>query len=887
MRISQRLHERCACAAAAPSSFVLAGTERKYERARHFNVRHLMLDLQVDFRQKAVFGLAALDVQRVAPDAEALCLDAIGFEIESVRLVRGELESVADYEYDGEQLRIAGLGQAEHTRIEIRYRAEPRRGLYFLEPDAKVRDRPVQLWSQCQDEDARHWFPCHDKPHVKMTTELRVKVPASFVALSNGELVHAEASKKPGGTASFHFKLDRPHPSYLVTLVVGKFAIVEDRDAELADGRRIPVRYYVPMARKDDVARSFGETPRMLELFSKLTGTPYPFSRYTQVVVSDFIFGGMENTTATTLYEHVLLDKRAALDIASHDLVAHELAHQWFGDFVTCRDWSQAWLNEGFATYFEHLEREDRLGRGEYDYSILGDLESYLSEAGSRYQRPIVCRDYREPIDLFDRHLYEKGGLVLHMLRRRLGDSLFFRGVALYLSKHAHGIVETNDLQRAFESVSGDSLDQFFDQWVYRPGHPELKVKIGFDDGLLSVNVRQSQKTGEVAVFAFDLEIEILEKGGKITRHRKHITTAHDALVVALAARPEHVVFDPELRVLGAITVEAPFDMLRHQLEHGSSPLARWHAAGALAKKNDPSTVKALSRALQDEKEVWMVRTEAARALGKTRADTALEALIENARTAHPKVRRGVVAALGAFRRERALTALKPIAQKDPSYLVEAEAARSLGKTREQAALQPLLSMTDRSSWADVIRIGVFDGLAALRDDSAVPPVLEHTQYGYPTRGRRAAISALAHLGEGKRVREKLEALLDDGDPHVRIEVVGALSTLADPKCRAALRRALEREEDGRVSRRLREALRDLGDTASERKRLSDELDSLRGELTELKARLGKLEARPAKAEKPSKTERSGRAAKLGKSQKLPTRRAREDRPLKPKARRR
>jgi aminopeptidase N len=865
---------------------VLSGTERKYERARQFHVRHLFLDLEVDFEQKAVSGVAVLDVERVAPDADRLSLDAIGFELVSVRLQERQGEDAADgdrdytdaeYEYDGETLRIAGLSAHERARLEIRYRAEPRRGLYFLEPDAKVKDRPVQVWSQCQDEDARHWFPCHDKPHVKMTTELRVRVPAGFVALSNGDPVGEEVTpsaasapairKKAAGKARgkvparkaraskgrgrgdsafeyFHFKLDRPHPSYLVTLVIGKFAIVEDRDAQLPNNRRIPVRYYVPESRRDDALRSFGETPRMLELFSKLTGTPYPFSRYTQVVVSDFIFGGMENTTATTMYEHALLDKRAALDISSTDIVAHELAHQWFGDFVTCRDWSQAWLNEGFATYLEHVERADRLGRDEYDYSIQGDLETYLGEAASRYQRPIVCRDYQEPIDLFDRHLYEKGGLVLHMLRRRLGDELFWRGVRLYLSGHAHGIVETNDLQRAFEGVSGDSLDEFFDQWVYRPGHPELKVKIGYEDGFLTASVKQTQKTGEVATFAFDFEIEVREKGGKVTRHRKRVSSTQDALVLPLAARPEYVAFDPELRVLGAITFEAPNDMLRRQLEHGSSAVLRWTAAEALGKKSDPATISALARALEDEKETWMVRAEAARALGKTRAERALEVLIAQARTEHPKVRRAVVSGLGVFRDGRAVAAVRPLASKDPSYVVESEAARTLGKTREKAALAPILSMIDRASWGDVIRIGVFDGLSALRDDSALDQVLAHTQYGFPTRGRRSAISALAQLGEGRRTREALELLLDDRDPHVRLEVISALLTLGDVKCRPALRRALERELDGRVARRIREALRDLGDTNTERKRLADDLETLRGELAELKARFSKLEVK-------------------------------------------
>ncbi|HLV64613.1 MAG TPA: M1 family aminopeptidase [Polyangiaceae bacterium] len=847
---SHRLHERCAAAGAGFGPFVLSGTERQYERSRPFRVRHLSLDLTLSFEERAVAGSAVLDVERVAPSASTITLDAVGFQIGAVRLLEAKGARDLEYDYDGDRLSIHGL-EDDAARLEIVYRAVPRRGLYFLEPDRKVKDRPVQVWSQCQDEDARHWFPCHDKPHVKMTTELAVRVPSGFVALSNGDLVRTETPKKRGAPVRYHFRLDRPHPSYLVTLAVGRFAIVEDRDAELSDGRRVPIQYYVPPARRADTARSLGETPRMVELFSRLTGVPFPFSRYSQVVVHDFIFGGMENTTATTLYEHVLLDKRAAIDATSNGLVAHELAHQWFGDFVTCRDWSHAWLNEGFATYFEHLEAEDRLGREEYDYGIQGDLDSYLGEAGGRYTRAIVCRDYAEPIDLFDRHLYEKGSLVLHALRRELGDALFFRGVHEYLTAHAYGIVETNDLVRAFEAVSGRSLERFFDQWVYRPGHPELKVKVGYDDGLATVSVKQSQKTGEVAVFAFELEIEIVTASGERTRHRKTVTGTFDAISVKLDRRPAHVSVDPELRIIGNLTLEAPGDMLRHQLEHGATAFARWSAARALAKRGDVPTTEALARSLESRREAWMVRAEAARALGRSDAPGALEVLERAVSVEHPKVRRAVAAALGTFRNERAFAAVRRLAERDASYLVEAEAARALGKTREQAARPLLRKILERDSWGEVIRMGALDGLAALRDEQDLPVVLEHTRYGHPTRARRSAIAALAEVGEGRKVRRELEALLEDRDPHLRIDVINALVKFGDPRCRPALRRTLERELDGRVKRRIREALRELGDAQSERKRLADDLEAVRNELGELKARLARLEAKRSTEERP------------------------------------
>ncbi len=793
-------------------------------------------------------GAATLSFERVAPAAEELTLDAVGFSIESVRLDVGKGFTDADYFYDGDAITVRGIGAANAGKVEVRYRVTPRRGVYFLAPDAKVKDRPRQVWTQCQDEDARHWIPCHDKPHMKMTSEIRVSVPNGMVVLSNGELIDSEkpSSKKPW---SYHFRLDQPHPSYLITLVAGDFAIVEDRDAVTGPGKSVPVRYYVPPARKKDTARSFGETPRMIELFSRLTGVPFPWQRYSQIVVSDFIFGGMENTTATTMYEHVLLDERAALDISSTDLVAHELAHQWFGDFVTCRDWSHAWLNEGFATYLEHIEREDRLGRDEYDFGVSFDNDTYLHEASARYARPIVCRDYNEPIDLFDRHLYEKGGLVLHMLRRELGDELFWAGIREHLTSHAYGIVETNDLQRALEKVSGRSLERFFDSWVYRPGHPDLKVKVSWDDGLLSVSAKQAQKIGETALFQFELEVEVGTRAGSVSRHKKTVTLANDTLVIALDERPAFVAFDPDLRVLGELNFEAPSDMLRTQLVKATRAISRARAADALSRRDDPETIAALAAVLANAKEAWMVRAEAARALGKIRSEQAFSALSEHAGTEHPKVRRAVAGALGNFKTPEAARALEKRAKSDPSYLVEAESVRALGRTRQPSALKVIVPLLDRNSWADVARAGALDGLAALRDEAAIPEVIERTRYGVPTRGRRAAIAALAQLSQDRKVREHLEELLEDKDPHLKIDVVAALQNLGDPKARGALNRAKERELDGRVLRRLREALRDMtdGNATADRKRLTDELETVRTEVSELKARLSKLEAGKSK----------------------------------------
>ena len=832
-------------AGSAGRPFAFASSPRHFERDRPFAIEHLALDLALDFPKKSLRGSASLTLRRIDPDAVAVELDAVAFTIEAIT-VDGK---PAKYTYDG-RLLVAEVPKAmEHGTLVVRYAATPRKGLYFLEPDEHVPGRPRQAWTQCQEEDARHVFPCHDKPHVKMTTEVRIEVPAGFSVLSNGELAGSEKNEA-AGTETFHWRMNDPHPSYLVTIVAGEFFVFGDRvTLPPAPGskvsRDVPLTYLVPKGREEDGRRTFGRTPAMVTYFSELTGVPYPWNKYAQVVVADFIFGGMENTTATTMYEHILLDARAAIDVTSEDLIAHELAHQWFGDYVTCRDWSEGWLNEGFATFMEHVWREKVLGRDEYELGIKHDLSSYLSEAHGRYRRPIVCQDYDAPLDLFDRHLYEKGGLVLHVLRTELGDTLFWKGVATYLARHARGIVETRDLLRALEEVSGRSLGRRFEEMVMRPGHPELEVDVSWEDGVLSCAVKQTQSAndGVPSVFHVPLAVAIVDaKGERIERIQ--LKARADTFALPCAERPRFVVVDPDMRILGDVTVKAPPDMLRVQLAEAKSGRGRWLAAGALAKSDDPVTIAALATRLRDEGEFWGVRAECADALGRIRARECFEVLAGSTSIAHPKVRRAVVEALGRFRTTAAVEALKPRALRDESYLVEAEAARALGKTRQSSAYEVLIDVMDRPSWADVIAAGSIDGLAALRDDRALPHLYARTRYGHPSRVRRAAALAIPKLSTDRRAREHLEELLDDSDPILRIDVVRALSDLGDARSRSALRTRSEVDLDPRVRRRIREVVRDLGGERKQTDQLKEDVEKLQTEHLDLRSRLSRLEAR-------------------------------------------
>lgn len=879
MTFEHRHHARCACGSALSTHaersarpFALAGTKRVYERARPFTIRHIAIELDLEIEQKGFRSTAILDVARIDPAATEIALDGVGFELTRVELCeegkkKGREFDPVPHVYDGETLRVTVPEGASTFQIRVEYRATPRRGMYFLAPDEHVTDRPRQVWTQCQDEDARYIFPCHDKPHIKQTTELRARVPGGWYALSNGHLLNEGNEGNEGNQAErvFHWKMSDPHPSYLFTLVAGEFTRLSDE----VDG--LPLSYLVPKGREADGKRTFARTPAMIRRFGELLGVKYPWNKYAQVVVSDFIFGGMENTTATTMYEHILLDERAAIDITSDDLIAHELAHQWFGDLVTCRDWSHAWLNEGFATFMEHVDREGHLGRDEYDYGVKGDMDAYVGEARGRYQRAIVCQDYEAPIDIFDRHLYEKGACVLHMLRRELGDALFFRGVGMYLNRHQRGVVETRDLMRALEEVSGRSLERFFEQWVYRAGHPDLDIKIEHDGEVTTVTVKQNQagqtppgggaaRASDSMTFAFDLTIDLVFD--KDTRREvRRVDQPSQSFAFRVPSRPTFVVIDPEFAVIAETKIEAPGDMLRAQILGATSPRARMIAAPALGKLDDPPTAKALAAALSNEDEFWGVRAEAASALASLRSPEAFTALAANAAAKHPKVRRAVMNALGHFRTPQSAEILAKAALRDPSYLVEAEAARALGCTRQPSAFDTLIDILDRPSWADVIRAGALDGLASLRDERAVPHIIARTRYGIGVRARRAAIMALPKLATDKKARETLEDLLDSSDPYLRVDVVRALGELGDTKARSALQRQLDRDLDGRVRRRIRETLRDLGGAGKrESDRLKDELESLRAEHAEIKARLGKLEATAAPAAPRAKTRDTSKA---------------------------
>ncbi len=843
--------------------FMKKGTEPKWCRDRFVDVQHIRLEIAPDFKTKSISGTSTLTVAPIYEDTDFLVLDACEMEIESVS---ADGRSV-NFHHDGEKLTLQFGQKLEADRpleIAIRYRATPRRGAYFVGPDHGYPDKHLEFWTQGQDEDSRYWFPCFDYPNEKATSEVIARVPKGMTSLSNGALVNTEDH---GDYQLHHWKHDVPHVTYLIMLVIGDYVKVSKE----WDG--IPVDYYVPPGREDDGERSFGPTPDMVKFFSEKTGVRYPYAKYAQITAEDFIFGGMENTSATLQTALTLHDATAHLDFSSDPLNSHELAHQWFGDYVTCRDWSHAWLNESFATYFEAMWCEESLGDDEFKYYLDGDWRVYLAEDKGSYRRAIQTNIYNEPLDLFDRHLYQKGAVILHHLRKLLGDRLWWKVINRYLTKHGGGSVITQDFASAIEEVTGKNYDWFFSQWIYGGGHPEFKLKAHWDDkhGGLDFSILQKQKADELtAVFRTPVTVRFVYQGGEEVRTFEISKPAH-RYHVKLPSRPKWIAFDPGNSVPKTLETDYGEDMLIQQLQHDDDVMGRVYAARGLGAKATKKATEALGEALGKDK-FWGVQAECAQALGKVHSSQALDALLKHSNVKHPKARRAVARALGEYHEGRAAARLQEYLESEESYYVTGEAALALGKTRQANAFDALREVLARDSHVDVIRSSAFSGFCDLRDPRALEIMREWTTYGRPQQARLSAIASLGRLahevGEEKDktvARETIEPLLE-GDFRTAMSAISGLQALADMKAAPALAKLARTTHDSRIKKRAQgaiEAIRAAQGAVKEVKELREDYDKLKENYDKLAERLQKLEDLDKESKKKRPTENLKKTAKL------------------------
>ena len=835
-----------------------------YNPDRPGQVDHIFLDLILDIPHQSFKGTCTTTIIPVRSGIDRLTMDAVDLEIESV-LVNSVSQQ---FDYDGEQIEIY-LQQpttSEAIKVEIAYSVDhPQRGLYFIQPTEDYPNKPTQVWTQGEDEDSRFWFPCFDYPGQLTTSEIKVQIPAGFMAISNGELINTE---QKDNSVIYHWSQQQVHPTYLMTLAVGDFAEIKN------EWRGKPVNYYVEKGREADGKRSMGKTPRMVEFLSNKYGYDYPYPKYAQVCVDDFIFGGMENTSTTLLTDRCLLDERAATDnMRTESLVLHELAHQWFGDLVVIKHWSHAWIKEGMASYAEVFWTEEEYGKDDAAYYLLNEARTYISEDSTRYRRPIVTNIYREAIELYDRHLYEKGACVYHMIRAILGDELFDKAIQTFVQDNAHNTVETVDLLRAIDKATGYNLMFLFDQYVFRGGHPDYQVAYSWDGDskLAKLTVKQKQAKDSDSKELFDLKIPVAF--GKISKssHPEFTTFSlrihqpEQSFYFPLEKKPDFISFDVNNNFLKTVTLQYPVAELKKQLKHDPDPISRIYAAGALAKKGGLEVVKALAKSLTEDA-FWGVRIEIAKKLGKIKLNQAFEALSAGLKDEDARVRRHVIVALSNFKTTASYETLVDCLEGgDSSYYTEAAAARSLGgmvsgnlKDKQAEAIALLKKILEqRSGWNEVVRGGAIAGLSKMKTSgSAVDLIVEYTKPGVPQALRLTSIRCLGTISTGQtpeklgEILERLEAIAGESFFLTQVAVVGALGQMQTAAAINILNDLAAQTPDGRVRRRAEEAVtkvqKNLGADKAV-KELRQEIDKLKQTNQDLTSRLAKLEAKSEK----------------------------------------
>ena len=844
-------------------SFELPGARPHYNPDRPGQVDHIFLDLVLNIPEQSFKGTCTTTITPVRSGIDRLTMDAVDLNIESV-----SIDGISrQFDYDGEQIEIY-LQEGTTTKaikVEIAYSVDnPQRGLYFISPNEDYPNKPTQVWTQGEDEDSRFWFPCFDYPGQLATSEIRVKVPAGFTAISNGELINTQ---KVDDGVVYHWSQQQVHPTYLMTLAVGDFAEIAD------EWRGKPVTYYVEKGREEDAKRSMGKTPRMVEFLSQKYGYEYPYPKYAQVCVDDFIFGGMENTSTTLLTDRCLLDERAATDnMRTESLVLHELAHQWFGDLVVIKHWSHAWIKEGMASYAEVFWTEEEYGKDDAAYYLLNEARTYIAEDSSRYRRPIVTNIYREAIELYDRHLYEKGACVYHMIRAILGDELFDKAIHTFVKDNAHNTVETVDLLRAIDKATGYNLMFLFDQYVFRGGHPDYKVAYSWDGdsklAKLTVTQKQAKKDSESKEL-FDLKVPVgfgyISKNSTQPEFKNFSLRIHQAeqsFYFPLDKKPSFISFDVNNNFLKTVSLQYPVAELKKQLKHDPDPISRIYAAAALSKKGGLEVVKSLAASLTEDS-FWGVRVEVAKKLGKIKLKQAAEALEKGLKDKDAKVRRAVITALSNFKHPAIYdTIADALKQGDPSYYTEAAAARSIGgmvsgnlKTKQAEAISILkTTLEEKQGWNEVVRGGAIAGLSKMTTSpDAVDLILEYTKPGTPQALRLTSIRCLGAISTGQspeklaEILEALEAIAGESFFLTQVSVVGALGQMQTAQAITILNDLAAQTPDGRVRRRAEEAVikvqKNLGADKAV-KELRQEVDKLKQTNQDLLSRLAKLEAK-------------------------------------------
>jgi aminopeptidase N len=821
---------------------------RQYAPDRHVDITHVTIDVTPDFEARTIQGTTVIAFSPIVKPLSELKLDAIDLNVASVE----SQSRIAGYTVTDKSITIAfspPILPGDAAAVTIRYSAEPQRGLYFRTPSLGYPEGDTHLFTQGECHEAPYWYPSFDYPNERFSSEVICRVPPEMTALSNGWLVSQEIDPRTGLKA-VRWLQAKPHVNYLVALAAGRFEKVESQY------RDIPLAFYTVPSQIAQAAGSFAGTAEMIEFFERELGVSYPWDRYDQVAVADFVAGGMENTSLTILTDGTLFTRETENIRSSQDLVSHELVHQWMGDLVTCKDWSHVWLNEGFAVYYETLYDGHCNGRDAMLYKLLGAARGITSEAEDR---PVVTRRYKDADEQFDYRAYAKGGWIVRMLRCQLGDALFQRVMRTYLERHALGSVVTEDLRSVIEELSGRSFDRFFDQWLYHGGCPKLEVAYEWlqQDKLAKITVKQTQTAGP---FLLPTKVRFWLNRQSFDRDIVLDAAQHD-FYFALHAEPDIVRFDPELTLLADVKFDVPRDMLYTQLENPSDVVGRLLAIRALKEEKDKKTVAKLEDAANNDP-FYGVRVDAAEALQEIHTDEAFTALVDSMDQSDARVRLRVVQAIGAFYRPEVPDCLEKVLadEKNPEILMAA--IRNLGRFHSPRTRETVSRYLQSTSYRNELAMAAIDAIAMLNDPAFIAELtatLRDREAQFRSWDFARGLGVLARIAceqdDRTEVREFLAGCVNRRKAAIRGGALSALGTLGDPKAIGIVEAFCGDRPHDPIQRRAKEAM----DRLREKKPLApEEIVELRKAVDELRKEVEKLKGQIEDVKKQSQAKAEG-----------------------------
>ncbi len=644
---------------------------------RKNDLLHTSLDVRFNWEKQHLLGKATLKLKPYFYPVNELVLDAKGFDIHKIEF--GDNSNKVEYDYNGVQLFIGfekTILPGKEYIIKIEYTAKPNelaaggsvaiaeeKGLYFINPTGADAEKPKQIWTQGQTEANSCWFPTIDKPNERCTQEMFITIEDNFETLSNGLL--KSSKKNSDGTKTDHWVMDLPHPPYLFMMAIGEYAVVED-----AKWKGKPINYYVEPKYKPYAKEIFSNTIPMMDFFSEKLKMDYPWQKYSQVAVRDFVAGAMENTTSSIFGSFVQKTDRELIDNHNEKIIAHELFHHWFGDLATCESWSNLTLNEGFANYSEYMWLEYKYGKDEADYHMVAELAGYVSQA-RRSPHPLIHFAYNDKEDMFDAHSYNKGGLVLHMLRNYVGDEAFFTALNVYLKEHQYSTVEVHDLRLAFEEVTGMDLNWFFNQWYLSSGHPKLDIKYDYllDAKKMIVTIEQTQDPDKhPAIFQLPLAID-LYKNKKATQHSVFMDKRVQSFEFDLPEKPDWVNVDADKTLLCEKTDNKGMDAFIAQYNEGKNLWDRLEAIRFLGRsyKDSRNAHRVFESAIKDP--FWAIRAEALETLILKKDDPILSQIEKMAKEdPNSFVRAGAIRLLSNIKDKKYVETAKQVLKEERAY---------------------------------------------------------------------------------------------------------------------------------------------------------------------------------------------------------------------------